>query len=196
VVQNGVEHRERFAGQVGEERILPVIIDCPVERRADGSVVQRGKVQMFVETGAAGRDFAQLFAGSEAEVQLTDDFVTAAWRKLSFNSAGVVCALTGKPSGVLHDEALGQLAVGIAAECVAVARAEGARLDDGTAQRVLEGYRAQPRDSVNSLLADRLAARPMEVDARNGVIVRKGEQHGIATPLNRMAVALLKNMKL
>jgi 2-dehydropantoate 2-reductase len=32
----------------------------------------------------------------------------------------------------------------------------------------------------------------MEIETRNGVIVRLGEKHGIATPLNRMAVALLK----
>jgi 2-dehydropantoate 2-reductase len=31
----------------------------------------------------------------------------------------------------------------------------------------------------------------MEVDARNGVIVRMGAKHGIATLLNRMAVSLL-----
>jgi 2-dehydropantoate 2-reductase len=31
----------------------------------------------------------------------------------------------------------------------------------------------------------------MEVDARNGVIVRLGEKRGIATPLNRMAASLL-----
>jgi 2-dehydropantoate 2-reductase len=45
---------------------------------------------------------------------------------------------------------------------------------------------------VNSLLADRLAGRPLEIDARNGVIVRLGQQHGIATPLNGMAVAILE----
>ena len=59
-------------------------------------------------------------------------------------------------------------------------------------QQVLDGYRAQPPDSVNSMLADRMAGRLMEIDARNGVIVRKGEKHDIGTPLNRMAVALLK----
>jgi 2-dehydropantoate 2-reductase len=31
----------------------------------------------------------------------------------------------------------------------------------------------------------------MELDARNGVIVRKGAAHGIATPANAMIVALL-----
>jgi 2-dehydropantoate 2-reductase len=195
VVQNGVEHRERFAPYVSQDLILPIIIDCQVERRTDGSVSQRGEARMFVETGAAGSGFAQLFTGSKADVRLTGDFLTAAWRKLCFNSAGVVCALTCEPSGALNDGELGALAVGIAAECAAVARAEGAKLDEGIAQRVLEGYRAQPADSVNSMLADRLAGRTMEIDARNGVIVRKGDQHGIPTPLNRMAVALLKKMK-
>jgi 2-dehydropantoate 2-reductase len=32
----------------------------------------------------------------------------------------------------------------------------------------------------------------MEIDARNDVIVRPGERHGIPTPLNRMAVAILE----
>jgi 2-dehydropantoate 2-reductase len=36
-----------------------------------------------------------------------------------------------------------------------------------------------------------MAGRPMEIDARNGAIVRFGRKHGIPTPLNEMAVALL-----
>jgi 2-dehydropantoate 2-reductase len=32
----------------------------------------------------------------------------------------------------------------------------------------------------------------MEIDARNGVVVRLGARHGIATPLNAMAVAILE----
>jgi 2-dehydropantoate 2-reductase len=193
VVQNGVEHRERFAPYVPAERIAPVVIDCPVERQADGIVVQRGVVRMKVEAGPLGREFAELFSGSKAEVELTEDFKTAAWRKLCFNAPGALNALTMKPAGVLQDEALGRVALEMVRECAAVGRAEGARLDESVGQQVLDGYRAQPRDSVNSMLADRLAGRPMEIDARNGVIVRLGEKHGIATPLNRMAVALLKN---
>jgi 2-dehydropantoate 2-reductase len=97
-----------------------------------------------------------------------------------------------KPAGVLRDEAMAEIALGIVAECAAVGRAEGAQLDDSIAQKVLNGYRAQPPDSINSMLADRLAGRPMEIDARNGVIVRKGASHGIKTPMNQMAAALLQ----
>jgi 2-dehydropantoate 2-reductase len=199
VVQNGVEHRERFAAWVKAELIVPVVIDCPVEREADGTVVQRGKVTMKIEAGKVeagelGRRFAELFSGSKAEIELVEDFKTSAWQKLCMNSAGAINALTMKPAGVFHDEALARLAVEMVRECAAVGRAEGARLDDNVGQKVLDRYREQPRDSINSLLADRLAGRQMEIDARNGVIVRLGEKHGIETPLNRMAVALLEEL--
>jgi hypothetical protein len=65
------------------------------------------------------------------------------------------------------------------------------RTEEDLGLQVLDAYRAQPADSINSILADRLAGRPMEIDARNGVIVRKGEKHRIRTPSNRMVVALL-----
>ncbi len=189
VVQNGVEHRENFAP---EWTVLPVVIDVPTERRPDGSVLQRSKAVMRVEETDAGRKFARLFSGTTGQVEAVGDFVSAAWHKLCINSAGAVSALTLKPAGILRDAEWGQIALDLIAECVAVGRAEGATLDDGVGERILAGYRAGPPESINSLLADRLAGRPMEIDARNGVIVRLGEKSGIPTPLNRMAVALLK----
>jgi 2-dehydropantoate 2-reductase len=191
VIQNGVEHRERFSPWVKQERIVPVVIDCPVERQGDGTVVQRGVARMKVEDGQLGREFAELFKGTRAEIELTEDWKSAAWRKLCVNAAGALNALTLKPAGVFGNDAVGRLAVEMVDECAAVGRADGAHLDEHVGQQVVDGYRAQPTDSVNSMLADRLAGRRMEIDARNGVIVRLGEKHGIATPLNRMTVAVL-----
>jgi 2-dehydropantoate 2-reductase len=191
VVQNGVEHRKKFEPYVDAKEIVPVIIDCPAERLENGIVRQRGGVFMQVEKGLIGSAFASLFQGSKARVELTDDFLTAAWKKLCLNSAGAISALVMKPVGVLQDKALGQIALDIVSECAAVGRAEGARLADDIGMQVLEGYRAQPPDSINSMLADRIAGRKMEIDSRNGVIVRKGEQHKIDTPTNGMIVALL-----
>jgi 2-dehydropantoate 2-reductase len=42
-----------------------------------------------------------------------------------------------------------------------------------------------------SMLFDREAGRPLEWDIRNGVIVRKGRAHGLATPISEVIVALL-----
>ena len=194
VIQNGVEHRENFAGLFAEDRILPVVIDVPAERRSDGDILQRAPALLRVENTVLGADFAALFAGTKAKVELMDDFLTAVWAKLCINSAGVLSALTLKPAGIFRDEAMGEVALGIIAECVAVGRAEGAKLDDETGTRILAGYRAGSPDSINSLLADRLAHRQTEIGARNGVIVRRAARHGISTPLNAMAIALFKGM--
>ncbi len=191
IVQNGVEHRERFAPWVSADRLLPVVIDCPVER-ADGKVLVRGAALMKVEDRDLGRRFAALFAGSGARMDVVEDFTSAMWWKLCVNSVGALNALTLKPAGVLRGKSMRRLAMALVAECAAVARAEGARLDASIAEEVMNLYAKHPADSLNSLLADRLAGRCMEWDARTGAIVRKGEKHGIETPLNRMAATLLR----
>ena len=188
IVQNGVEHRERFAGWP----VLPVVIDVPAERVAEDRVLQRSAAVMRVEASEMGSAFAQIFQGSGAEVEVTPDFLTAAWRKLCTNAAGAVSALTLQPAGVLREEQMGRVALDLIAEGVAVGRAVGARLEESLPEQVLAGARAGSPDSINSLLADRKAGRQTEVDARNGVIVRLGELHQIPTPANRMATALLK----
>jgi len=107
IIQNGVEHRERFAPWLPPERLLPVMIDCPAERRSPEHVVQRGPGQMAVPAGMAGEAFAALFAGTTLEARAVDDFRTALWRKLCINSAGIINALLLKPAGVFHDDEVG-----------------------------------------------------------------------------------------
>ncbi|PTY08051.1 2-dehydropantoate 2-reductase [Opitutaceae bacterium EW11] len=192
VLQNGVEHIERFAPHFDPKRILPVVVDLPAERTSAGRIRQRRTGRMTVPATTDGADFRALFDATRIEVVTTDDFLTAAWTKLCINSAGAVDALALKPARVAQIAEAAELMRGIVRECIQVGRAEGARLDDSIAETVLEGYRKAPPDSVNSLLADRLARRPMEIEARNGVIVRRGQRHGIATPLNQTVVALLK----
>jgi 2-dehydropantoate 2-reductase len=191
ILQNGVEHRERFAGHVTKAELVPVVVDCPAERSSAGEVRQRGPARLTVSDDLRGRAFAALFEGSTVLVNTTNDFVTAAWRKLCLNTPGILPALLRQPSRVMRDEAVAELARAMVRECLEVGRAEGAVLPDDLPDAIVENYRAAPGDSVNSLHADVLAGRPTEVDARNGAVVRLGKKHRIATPRNEMAVALL-----
>jgi 2-dehydropantoate 2-reductase len=194
VLQNGVEHRERFSPYVAPGRIVPVVVDCPVERPQPSAVRQRGVMHLTVADDEAGREFVLLFAGTEADAKATGDFKSAVWLKLCKNSAGVINALVLQPNRVFANDAVAETARQIICECVAVARAEGADLDDSLADTLVKGYRAAPPDGINSLHADQAAGRPTEIDARNGAIVRFGKRHGISTPCNQMAVALLGAM--
>lgn len=194
VLQNGVEHRKRLRPWLAEAQIVPVMIDLPAERPTPVSISQRGPGKLIVPADADGSRFVALFARTQLSVTTSDDFTSVVWQKLCLNSVGIINALLLKPTGVFGHEDIGALALGIARECMAVARAEGATLPDDLAETILANCRAAPPDSMNSLHADRAAGRPMEIDARNGAILRFGEKHGIPTPLNRMAVTLLAHM--
>ncbi len=191
ILRNGVEHTVPFAGKVAAERLVPAVVDIPAERSAPGRVLQRRNGWIKVPTGEAGEAFAGLFAHTPIEIEVVEDFVTEAWKKLALNCAGAVNALVLKTAVVAHDEGAAEVMRSLVRECVAVGRAEGADLSDDLPDAVIAGYRGQAPESMNSLHADRAAGRPMELDARNGVIVRKGAAHGIATPANAMIVALL-----
>lgn len=192
VLQNGVNHVDRFSRWLPRERILPVIVDCPTERLAPGQIRQRGPAELTVPRGELASSFGDLFTETGVTCRVVDDFTTAAWWKLCLNAAGVVNALILQPARIAHDETAAELMRRIVDEAAAVGRAEGARLSPEIADEVIGIYRGHPPDSVNSLHADRAAGRQTEIDLRNGVIVELGKKHGIATPCNEMAVALLK----
>jgi len=191
VLQNGVEHMERFAGRISRDAIVPVVIDCPAERSAPGRVRQRGTALVTAPDDENGRAFVELFAGTPIVAATSPDWLTVAWRKLCLNAAGAVSAATLQPAGVVHQEPIADLMRGIVREVVQVGARVGAKLDDSMVETVIEHCRRAPRDGLNSLHADRLAGRPMELDARNGVIVRLGRRFGIPTPYNETMVALL-----
>lgn len=195
VLQNGVEHVERFVPFIAAERIVPVVVDIPAERSAPGRIQHRRDGTIVVPAGEAGEAFAALFAESVIAASTTDDFTTVAWTKLALNCAGAVNALTGLPGGVVREAGVADLIRAIVRECVLVGRAVGADLGDHIPDWVVERAETSPPDSVNSLLGDRLAGRPMEWDARNGLIARLGAAHGIPAPLNAMAATLLSAME-
>ena len=193
VLQNGVEHRERVQPYAGAAEILPVVVECPAERTAPGRVLQRAPARLTVPAGRAGEDFAALFAGTAVAVECSPDFTSAAWRKLCLNAAsGPLLALTARAHEVLHAPGMAELALGLMRECVAVGRAEGARLADSLPDEIHARLLAAPKSAGNSMLYDRRACRRLEGDARNGAVARIGARHGIATPLNAAVCALLE----
>lgn len=76
-------------------------------------------------------------------------------------------------------------------ECLAVARAEGANLDDDVITQILMRLRNAPPGVATSMLGDREARRPLEWDIRNGVIQRKARKHGLPAPVSEVIVPLL-----
>lgn len=195
VLQNGVDHVDRFRHLVPTEKIVPVVVDIPANRTAPGRVTQGIYGMMFAPPGRNGEDFVALFAGSRIAVSVDPDFVSRLWTKLCFNATGAIPTLTLSATGTAWSDGLEWLVRAIAEECAAVARAEGATIPQSTIELVVARARAARPGGVNSMHADRLAGRPMELEERNGIITRLGRKHGIPTPVSDVVVELLRAIR-
>ncbi|MCR6672350.1 2-dehydropantoate 2-reductase [Devosia ginsengisoli] len=192
IIQNGVEHVQLFSHLVPAERLVPVMINLPAVRSAPGRIAQRGHGIIAVPAGRNGDELVGLFAHTEIEAAAHEDFLSQAWIKLAGNCGAIVPALTLRATGPVWSDGLEAIVRGLVEECVAVGRAEGANIPSSVVETTVANARNSQEGSIaGSIHADRLAGHPMEVDARNGVIVRRGEKHGIATPMNRVLVTLL-----
>lgn len=133
----------------------------------------------------------QALAGTRCAVDLAADFTTVAWRKLLQNAVAGLMVLTGRRAGMFAREDITALGLAYLRECLQVARAEGAALGDSVPEEIIAGFHRAPADLSTSILIDRLNGRPLEWDIRNGVVQRRGRQHGIPTPLSDIIVPLL-----
>jgi 2-dehydropantoate 2-reductase len=187
---NGVEHQALVGPYLGAATLVPAVVWFPAVRER-GQILLRAEPSLTFPDGAAGQAVAQLFAGSDCLVELTEDFVTVSWRKLLQNAAAAIMALTGRRAGVFARNDIAELTRCYVGECLAVARAEGARLPDDVAEQIVTKFRSSPADLSTSILADREAKLPLEWQARNGVVTRLARVHGIATPVGDVLVPLL-----
>jgi 2-dehydropantoate 2-reductase len=195
VLQNGIGHVARVAPFANGATIVPVIVYYNGERLAADRVRLRqgSDHDIAVADDAAGRAFAELLDGTPLRVLLSNDFTTLAWRKLLINAiANPITALTLQRQAVLRRPDVQQLCHAILDEAIVVARAEGARLADDEPARTLATLFTFSGELGTSMYFDRLAARPLEVDALTGAIVAAAERHGIATPINRALLTLLR----
>ncbi|HUC65869.1 MAG TPA: 2-dehydropantoate 2-reductase [Stellaceae bacterium] len=195
VLQNGIGHADRLAPLVGQAAVVPTIVYYNGERLAPDRVRfrQAGEYDLAVRDDVNGRAFVELLRGTSMRILQTPDFATLAWRKLLINAvANPITALTSQRQAVFRREDVKTLCLAILEEAVAVGRADGAQLAGDEAAQILATLLTYPADAGTSMYFDRLARRALEVDALTGAIVAAGERYGLPTPLNRMALTLLR----
>jgi 2-dehydropantoate 2-reductase len=191
VLQNGVEQRATVAPLVLGSTVVPAVVWFPAVRQPDGGVRLLAEPRLTVPDEPGAEAVVRALHGTRCTVDVAADFPTLAWRKLLQNAAAGLMALTGRRSGMFGRDDVADLTLAYLAECLAVARAEGAHLDDDEPRRILDRFRGSPADLGTSILADREQHRALEWEVRNGVVRRLGRVHGIPTPVSDVVVPLL-----
>jgi 2-dehydropantoate 2-reductase len=194
-LQNGIGHAERLAPFVARARVIPTIVYYNGERLARDRVRYRsaGEHDFAVADDADGQAFAVLLDNTSMRVLLSADFRTLAWRKLLLNAvANPVSALTLQRNAVFRRDDVKGLCLALLEEAAAVGRADGAQLAADEPEQTMNRLLAIPPDAASSMYFDRLAGRPLEIEALTGAVVAAGERHHIATPLSRAVLVLAR----
>ncbi len=191
VLQNGVEQVEQVKPHCRSSPVIPGIVWYAAETQPQGWVRLRTEAALVLPSGPTATTVAELLRGAGCRVDTDPDFITAAWRKLLTNALAGFLALSRRRSGMFRRNDVAELSCRYVAECLAVARADGARLPDDVVDELVELFRRAPEDMGTSILADAENRRRMEWDIRNGVIIRKARAHGLATPISDVLVPLL-----
>jgi 2-dehydropantoate 2-reductase len=190
-LQNGVEQVERVGRFCPSSTVVPAAIWISAEPEPEGWIRLRTGVRLVLPVCDAAQVLADLFGDADISVELDPDFISATWRKLLVNTVVGLMVLTGRRMGMFHRDDVAELARRYLAECLSVARADGANLGDEVINEIMGLFSQSPVDITTSMLTDREAHRPLEWDIRNGVISRKAATHGIATPISDVVVPLL-----
>lgn len=143
---------------------------------------------------AAGRTIEQLLNQAELHVRYDDNVRWAIWRKIVFNGiANALCTILECTVGELaHTDTIETVARDMVLEYISVAKAEGVTLDydemmayfKASAQSIAGHHPSMYQDLI-------IHNRKTEIDNINGAVVKKGENHGIPTPTNRLLTELV-----
>lgn len=106
-----------------------------------------------------------------------------------------VWAITQLPYGkTVQGEGIQDVMRDVVAECLAVARAEGVQVAGDVHAAIRKIVETMP-GQLSSTAQDLARGKRSEIDYLNGLIVKRGEVLGVATPANRVLWALVKLME-
>jgi 2-dehydropantoate 2-reductase len=194
-LQNGIDNVERLASEGVAALASVVFVAAAIE--TPGTVRHRGRGDLVLGGPERREDVERVAAWFEragVPCPISDDLRRELWKKLILNSmANAISALTDASYRRLAEFApTWQLARDIAAEAVAVARADGADLDIEEVVELGNSIVHSIGSATSSTQQDIANGRPTEIDSLNGYIARRGSEVGVATPVNGAVHALVK----
>jgi 2-dehydropantoate 2-reductase len=199
-IQNGLGSREVVADVLGEERLI-----VGIAGGFGASVVGPGHVHHHgmevVRLGEPGAPvsarierIADVWRAAGFTVQTEDDVERLVWEKLVCNVcfSGTCTVLERTIGEVLDDSHAWTVASMCAREAYDVAVASGIALGFADPEAYTRSFGKRIRDARPSMLLDRLAGRPTEIDAINGAIPPRAAALGLQAPANATITALVK----
>src|SRR5262249_5742873 len=188
---NGVEHVGLLRARYG--RVLAAVFYGESERVEPGLVRQPTPfANVVVGPGPCREGIVEELQRGGLAALVDHDELALLWRKLAMLAPlALTTTAFGAPVGVVQaDAGWRRRLLDCHDEAVSIAMAEGAKLDPPRLRRAFLGFAGG--EMRTSMQKDLEAARPLELDAIAGPIVRGGRRHRLATPATGELVRLIK----
>jgi len=200
-LQNGVENEDKIAARYGFERTLGGVTYIGITVQEPGVIkhdalgrIAMGRMDAHSPDISRVREIAATLQGAGIPVSIAESIMTRKWGKLVWNAAfNPVSVLTGLTTHAMTSSPdLRSTLVGIMKEVIQVANAEGYPLDESSILDRTFRLTTDVSDVKTSMLQDHEHGKPLEIDALNGVVVRKAADHGTQVPLNTAIYGMIR----
>lgn len=180
---NGIDHVDLLRARY--RNVVAAAIRVESERIAPATIVQRSPFVAVEIAGAPGAAADLRDAGIACSVR--DDERSLLWEKLAFLApAALATTALDVPLGAARKD---PRFAASREEALAVARAEGAVIDEPALASLHDGAPGEMRSSMQK---DVEAGRRPELDAIAGPILRGGRRHGLPVPATEELVAAVQ----
>jgi 2-dehydropantoate 2-reductase len=199
-ILNGVAHLEMLQQRFPEAPVLGGLTHGALTLRDDGVVKHLTPFFSMVAGPTAqpadtiAEQFVDLLGKAGIDARLSSDILRDIWAKFVFLAtlAGSTCLMRTSIGTILASDDGEGLILELLAETLAVARAEGFAPDAASMTQYKRSLTERGSTLTSSMLRDILAGRHTEADHILGDMLRRAQQHNLATPILRIAHAHLQ----
>lgn len=199
-VQNGVDGQDRIVAVLGPDAVmggLAMVSGVIAEPGVIKTISEMSSLRFGEANGSASPRavaFADACNKAGFTAEIMPDIRAAQWQKfvgLATNAA--LTSLIRLPAGnIYHDAELLELTRRALAEVAAVAKAQNIALPEDIVERALKLHQNFPPTMYASMYHDHARGRRTELESLSGLVVRRGRQFGVPTPVHEMAYLCLK----
>ena len=198
-LQNGLGSGEFLSQKFGSEKVVLGAAYVEASKGDPGEIVEHGggcRITFGKQSDLQEdriKELSKMFEGSNIDFIVSENIYDDLWQKLVFISAlsGMTCITKSTFKEVMDNPLTRTITRDLVSETASVASKAVPDFSEDTAQNTIDYLQTHKSDLVSSMHQDLLAGRPMEINAINGAVSRKGKNLGIPTPINDMIVSCL-----
>src|SRR4051812_1564912 len=202
-LQNGIDSVPRIASAIGERHVLGGTTYVATAVEAPGLIVQTGVHrsiifgEVFGDTSRVSsrvQALADVMVPADIQASPVADGRVPIWDKFVYLApfAGFTGSARLPIGAIWKFPHVREMFYAAAREVAAIAKAEGVTISGDRWERLTEYMDNIPATTRSSLLIDLEQGKRIEVEALQGVAVRRAKKHGIPVPVMSTLYALLK----